>query len=53
MTMLASVTLLPAVIGFAGKNIDRWSCLGSTASKTTTRRLDVVPVEPGDPAATG
>jgi putative drug exporter of the RND superfamily len=23
-TMLASVTLLPAVIGFAGKNIDRW-----------------------------
>ena len=47
--MLASITLLPALLGFAGRTIDRFACpaRGSDASAASAR---LVPLEPRDPA---
>ena len=37
-TMLASVTLLPALLGFVGKNIDRWKLKWFHGSDTSEKR---------------
>ena len=50
-TMLASVTLLPAVVGFVGKNIDRVQIAVVPPEEKDRPRLDVVPLEPADPEA--
>ena len=48
--MLASITLLPALLGFAGPTIDRFSVRRRGAAPTPDRAAHVVPVEPSDPA---
>ena len=51
MTMLAAVTLLPAVLGFVGNNIDRFGLRHrKTRRGRRWQRLVLVPVEPGHPA---
>ena len=37
-TMLASITLLPALLGFAGRNIDKWKIGRHTRTGTTSRQ---------------
>ena len=50
MTIATSLTLMPAVLGFVGKNIDRLHVPFVSRSDHHTRRL-LVPVEPADPTA--
>ncbi|MDQ4097020.1 MAG: MMPL family transporter [Actinomycetota bacterium] len=57
MTMLASVTLLPAVLGFVGRNIDRLGLPHRHGSGTggglSKRWSEVIQRRPGVPAALG
>ena len=50
MTMLASVTLLPALLGFVGRNIDKLGLPHRKRAAGRDTRVVLVPVEPRDPA---
>ena len=49
-TMLASVTLLPALLGFVGRNIDKFGLPAPQARRGRDQRVGLVPLEPRDPA---
>ncbi len=48
--MAASVTLLPAVLGFAGRNIERLHVPFVSQGRPLVRRVPLVPLEPVHPA---
>ncbi len=50
-TMVAAITLLPAMLGFCGLNIDKFHvpALHRTASGAATQSRFLVPLEPADP----
>ena len=47
LVMVASVTLLPAVLGFCGRSIDRLSGAGPPPPRERASREPLVPLEPG------
>ena len=48
--MAASVTLLPAILGFAGRNIERLHVPFVSKERPLVRRVPLVPLEPVHPA---
>ena len=50
MTMLASLTLLPAMLGFVGTNIDKLGPAAPPARRACRPPVGLVPLEPGHPA---
>ncbi len=48
--MAASVTLLPAILGFAGRNIERLHVPFVSKDRPLVRRVALVPLEPVHPA---
>ena len=53
MTMLASLTLLPALLGFVGRNIDRFGLPHRTAAaEEDSTQVVLVPLEPASSRTT-
>ncbi len=50
-TMLASITLLPALLGFVGRNVDKWKIGRHKRTGTTSRQSGWYRWSPRDPAS--